>query len=267
MSFQPVIPIGGIAGWRFLERTRDSQFDTFTQGAQLKRDAEYFAENIGSIASAEDLIKDRRLLNVALGAFGLQDDINNKAFIQKILEDGTVADDALANRLADDRYKKLSEAFGFGPSELMATGDSTAMADIVDRFKIQEFETAVGNQNESMRIAMYAGREIAEIAGDDMSENAKWFTLLGQAPLKKFFETAMGLPSAVGQLDLDRQLEIYKDKTLSLTGSSDVSQFTDPEVLEDLTIRYLARAQIEEFNASFNPAANALFLLQSANGF
>ena len=118
-----------------------------------------------------------------------------------------------------------------------------------------------------MRIAMYAGREIAEIAGDDMSENAKWFTLLGQAPLKKFFETAMGLPSAVGQLDLDRQLEIYKDKTLSLTGSSDVSQFTDPEVLEDLTIRYLARAQIEEFTASFNPAANALFLLQSANGF
>ena len=46
-----------------------------------------------------------------------------------------------------------------------------------------------------------------------------------------------------------------------------MSQFTDPEVLEDLTIRYLARAQIEEFTASFNPAANALFLLQSANGF
>ncbi|WP_121061445.1 DUF1217 domain-containing protein [Chachezhania antarctica] len=267
MSFQPVIPIGGIAGWRFLERTRESQFDTFTKGAQLERDSDYFAETIGKVTSAEDLIADRRLLNVALGAFGLQDDINNKAFIQKILEDGTEADDALANRLADERYKKLSEAFGFGPSGTVTTGDSAAMADIVDKYQVQEFETAVGNQNDSMRIAMYAEREVADIAIDDMSENAKWFTLLGQPPLKKFFETALGLPSAVGKLDLDRQLEIFKDKTLAVTGSSDVSQFTDPKVMEDLTMRYLARAQIEEFNANFNPAANALFLIQSANQF
>ena len=79
--FQPVIPVSGLAGWRFLQRTYDSQFETFSKGAVLQRDAEYFRENIGQVRTAEDLTSDRRLLNVALSAFGLQDDINNRYFI------------------------------------------------------------------------------------------------------------------------------------------------------------------------------------------
>ena len=49
-------------------------FDTFTKSIELKRDTEYFQEKISSITSAEELVSDRRLLTVALGAFGLQDD-------------------------------------------------------------------------------------------------------------------------------------------------------------------------------------------------
>ena len=40
---------------------------------------------------------------MALGAFGLQDDINNRYFIRKILEEGTTNEDALANRFSDTR--------------------------------------------------------------------------------------------------------------------------------------------------------------------
>mgnify|MGYP006142551315 FL=1 len=81
--FQPIVPSGGLVGWRFLQRTYESQADNFNQSTQLQRDTEYFRENIASISNAEDLVADRRLLTVALGAFGLDADLGNKFFIKK----------------------------------------------------------------------------------------------------------------------------------------------------------------------------------------
>ncbi len=80
----------------------------------IQRDTDYFLENIGKIDTAEDLVNDRRLLSVALGAFGLDEDIDSKYFIRKVLEDGTLDPEALSNKLADKRYLDFSQAFGFG---------------------------------------------------------------------------------------------------------------------------------------------------------
>lgn len=264
MTFQPVIAGAGLAGWRFLQRTYDSQFEAFNQSAQLQRDTEYFSQKIGDVQNAEDLVKDRRLLGIALGAFGLQDDINNKYFIQKILQDGTEDDDALANKLADERYKKFSAAFGFGPGETAATTDALKMADIVSKHRTQSFEVSVGEQDDTMRIALYAQRELAELANEDISEDAKWYSVMGLPPLRSMFETALGLPKAFGQIDIDQQFDVFKEKTRSQTGNDTVSQFTDPEALERLTNLFLARSQIANFNVANSSGANALTLLRAA---
>ena len=102
--YQPIIPAEGIAGWKFLQSTYDKQFETFSKDPVLERESDYFLENIGDVKTAEDLIKDSRLLGVALGAFGLDDQLPMKALVQKVLEEGSSADDALANRLGDDRW-------------------------------------------------------------------------------------------------------------------------------------------------------------------
>ena len=70
--FQPIVPTGGLAGWRFLQRTYDTQFEAFSKSVSLQRDTDYFKENIAEATTAEALVSDRRLLTVALGAFGLQ---------------------------------------------------------------------------------------------------------------------------------------------------------------------------------------------------
>ncbi|MEM6565334.1 MAG: flagellar protein, partial [Pseudomonadota bacterium] len=66
--FTPVIPSTGLVGWRFLQRTYDTQFEAFSQSSQLTRATDYFAQNINGVSTAEDLVSDRRLLEVALGA-------------------------------------------------------------------------------------------------------------------------------------------------------------------------------------------------------
>jgi hypothetical protein len=260
--FQPVIPLSGLGGWRFLQATYDNQFKAFTQSAQLQRTSEYFRENIGAIETAEELVKDRRLLTVALGAFGLQDDINSQFFIRKILEEGTVNDDALANRFSDPRYKEMSQAFGFGPGEFLKVGEPAFAEAIIKRFETIEFEVAAGQQNEAMRFALYAEREMGILAQEDMSNNAKWFTLMGEPPLRNLFEKALNLPTAFGQIDIDQQLGVFKERAKKEFGSDDLSIFSDPEKVQELITKYVVREQISQFNNSFSSNAIALTLLR-----
>jgi hypothetical protein len=206
-------------------------------------------------------VSDRRLLQVALGAFGLEEDINNRFFIQKILEDGTRADDALSNRLSDKRYREFSQAFGFGPGEVRKTGLITNMEQIAEDNLVSRFEVSVGETNETMRISLYAQHALGELAAGDSSADTKWFDLMGLPPLRSMMETALGLPSSFSQLDLDRQLKVFKDRLSGLTGSDDLAQFTEPEAIQKLTDTYLARSQIAQLQSTISPAQTALILL------
>lgn len=260
--FQPVVPFGGLGGWRFLQETYDSQFKVFTESAQLQRDTDYFRENIGDIETPEQFVADRRLLTVALGAFGLESDINNRYFIRKILEEGTTNEDALANRFTDKRYAELSDAFGFGPGEYLKVGDQTFVEAIIDRFESISFEVATGQQNESMRFALYAERALGPLAAEDNSNNAKWYTIMGEPPLRKLFETALNLPSAFGQIDIDQQLTVFKKRAKQVFGSEDVNQFSDPQKVQDLITKYIVREQINSFSMNYSSNAIALTLLR-----
>ncbi|KPQ22493.1 MAG: Protein of unknown function (DUF1217) [Rhodobacteraceae bacterium HLUCCA24] len=244
MSFQPALPLSGLAGWRFLQRTLPVQQEAFAKAPGLARDADHFRARIGGIESAEALVADRRLLTVALGAFGLQDDLANRFFIRRILEDGTTRDDALANRLADKRYAEFSSAFGFGGSGPPATQRPGFAETIIARFERQSFEIAVGAQDEAMRLALYAERDLAAAAAADGSARTKWFRVMGTPPLRQVVETALGLPSSFGQQDLDRQIEVFRDRTERLVGFADVEGFADPAARETLIRRFLLQSEM-----------------------
>jgi len=261
--YQPVIPATGLTGWRFLQQTYDTQFEAFTQSVSVQRDVDYFADKIGEITNAEELVADRRLLTVALGAFGLQDDINNRFFIQKILEEGTQSDDTLANRLADTRYREMSAAFGFGPAETTQVSSESFANDILDRFQANGFEVAAGAQNNAMRVALYAQRELPELAAGEGSVDAKWFTILGDPPLRDLFERALNLPSSIGQIDIDQQLSVFKDRAAAVFGSNDLDQFADPDVVQDTITKFVVRDQISGFGTGLSGGSIALTLLQS----
>lgn len=261
--FQPVLPFSGLTGWRFLQQNIEAQSQVFNQSNEIQRDTDYFRENIAEITTAEDLVADRRLLSIALGAFGLDEDINNKFFIKKMLEEGTVADDALANRFTDTRYHDMVEAFGFGPSEITRTGISIFTDEIVESYQSKQFQIAVGEQNSDYRVALYTQSELSEIASDDGSESQKWFTIMGQPALRQLFEGALGLPSSFGQIDIDKQLEIFQERTENFFGSSEAAQFSEPEAVDKLITRFLLQSQIQDIGSASSSASIALTLLRS----
>jgi hypothetical protein len=264
MSFAPVIPFGGYAGWTFLKRTMATQQAALAAAPEQQRDTAYFRENIGAVSTAEQLVSDRRLLKVALGAFGLEADLNNRFFIRKVLEDGTLKDGALALRLADPRYRELSAAFGFGDF----TTPNTKLSDFAEKtlaaYAQRGFEAAVGQQNDTMRLALNAEREVAVLAGRTSSEDTKWFTVMGSKPLRQVFQTVLGLPASFASIDLDQQLTVLKEKTERVFGSPTVSQFADPGAMDKLLRTFLTRSDAATGSASAQNSL-ALQLLQAGS--
>lgn len=264
MTYTPVIPLGGYAGWTFLARTRDAQKAAFTASASIQRDEAYFREKIGNISSAEELVADRRLLSVALGAFGLEADIDSRYFIRKVLEEGTLDPKALANKLADKRYLEFSRAFGFGDFATPRTKLSDFADKIIASYETRAFEVAVGEQNADMRLAMNAQRELAALAARPLGDDARWLSVMGSAPLRQVFQTALGLPSAFAALDLDKQLGVFRDRAERVLGTSEVSQFSDPRKVEGLIRVFLARSQSQADAPLYSAGSTALTLLRSA---
>ncbi|AZL59461.1 DUF1217 domain-containing protein [Tabrizicola piscis] len=262
MSFQPVLPLGGLAGWGFLKRTIDRQQALQQATPVQQRDEAYFRDRIGKVDTAEQLVSDKRLLRIALTAFGLEGDVNSKAFIQKVLEGGTIREGSLANKLANKQYEKLSAAFGFGNFSVPRTKLSTFPAEIIAQFRVRSFETAVGTQNNSFRLALNAERELPALAARPISDKAKWYSILGNAPLREVVQTAFGLPKSFASIDLDQQVTVLQGRAQSAFGSANISQFADPEKLDSLMRRFMLRADMQAQGAGSSSQAIALALLR-----
>ena len=263
MSYQPIVPTGGLVGWRFLTKTMDRQQDTFTNTAQNQRDTDYFRENLSSATTAAELVENRRLLQVALGAYGLQDDLNNRAFIQKILESDLTDGASLANRLSDDRYARFAEDFGFNSVAGPRTSLNAFADRIIQSYEDASFEIAVGEQNEDLRLALNAKRELPEIAARSSSDDTKWFLILGTPPLREVFETALALPSGFGQIDIEQQLDTFKELSRQRLGIETPDQLSETAVVENLIENFLLQSQIEEFSVQTSSMSIALNLLQA----
>jgi len=260
--FQPLVPVGGLAGFRFLERTMETQVSRFEARPDMARDIAYFQENAGKAETAEDLVSDPRLLRVALGAFGLGDQVDKRAFIRRILEDGTISEDALANRLATPVWKDLSRTLGYGDVGGLL-GLESVREDIVSRFVVRSFEEAVGAQAPDLEAALAFRRGIGEIANGEAVDNAGWLQILGRTDLRRVVETAFGLPTQFGAIDLDQQRAELERISRREFGVESPRAFQDPEAVDDLLRRFLAISAARSGPSALTPGATALMLLQS----
>ena len=264
MSYAVALPMGGIGGWAFLKRTQAAQLQTFSNSSTIQRDTSYFRENIAGVETAEQLVNDRRLLSVALGAFGLKEDLGNRFFIRKVLESNPADRESLAFRLSDKRYLELSRAFGFGapgPANTIRPGFAD---EIVARYETRQFQIAVGEQDENMRLALAAEEELSALSKRGLSETGKWYLVMGAPPLRKVFETALGLPASMASLELDQQLNVFREAAQKRLGTDSVTEISSPERREKLIRQFLVRAEAGGFSP-FTPGAAALTLLQAVS--
>lgn len=258
MTYNVQVGSGGFSGWKILERSMSRQKEVFAQTVSEKSAQEYFSKNISKVTNADELVKDYKLLTVTLRAFGLDADVNNRFFIKKVLESDPADETSLVNRLADKRYLQMNQALK------LDSGSSTGtinISDITEKYVDRSFEKNIGKRYPEIELALNAQRELPLLADSTISENAKWYQILGSKALRKVFEVAYGLGSSFSALPIDRQLSEIKSKADKITGSDSASQFNSADEIDKLIRMYLLRNQVQS-SSNQSSHANALTLLK-----
>ncbi len=96
-----------------LSRDMPKSLDRVANQTQVKKDAQYYADNINKVKDVDDFLGDYKLYSYAMKAYGLDDMIYAKAFMKKVLESDLTDANSFANKLSDTRYKEFASAFNF----------------------------------------------------------------------------------------------------------------------------------------------------------
>ena len=244
MTFSPITLGSGLSGFNYLQRTRDAQQALFDQSPIVTREVEQAAAKLQNVQTSDALMDDRNLLRVALGAFGLDEDIDNKAFIKRILDSDLDDRQSLANRLTDKRYLAFAETFNFqgddgpklpnrrGGDELTAKMDNLATADdlLSDRSllraSLERFGLAENVDNTYF---------LTLVLESDLSDPTSFANTQSDERLVEFAEAfdfhQKGLDSAGSKSFLDEIVDTFDGQFSDLTSGQDL--IDQPEMLEN----------------------------------
>lgn len=264
MVFTPALPLTGIGGWRFLERTYDLQLETFNASPQVKNDLDYMNEALSGPVAIEDFLDDRRLLRVTMTAFGLEGEEWKRGFIDKALEEITDPDSTFLQRLDNRGYTRFAETFA--PVDGMITLSAAARAELTSAYEAEAFEIAVGDVDSNMRLALNFQRDVESIMADGASDEAIMFRLLGNVPVRTVLESALNLPIDVRQLTIERQAEIFDERLQSVFGLQNITELQDTEVATEIIERFHAIEATRSGPSALTPGATALTLLGGGFG-
>lgn len=168
----------------------------------ISRQTKYYMANIGKVKTVDDLLKNDKLYTYVMKAFGLDDMINAKGLIAKVLNGGVASSKSLANTLHDARYKALASAFDFATFGTATTSQTTATQGTVDKYIEIALETDAGKQNEGTRKALYFQRMAPKLTS--------LYGILADKTLLSVVQTAFGLDPSMSKLNIDVQVKLME---------------------------------------------------------
>lgn len=233
--------------YRLASANMTTSLDRVAKDPAVSREVAYWNANIGKATDIASFVGDTRLFNFAMKAFGLQDMGYAKAFMTKLLKEGTSEATAMANKLADPRYKAFAKAFDFSTYGTTTTQQAAASADVASAYLRQSLEEATGQTSEGARLALYFQRAGAKLTSP--------MQVLADSALFKVVQTATGLPAAMSNLDIDKQASMIAAKL-------DVTSLSDPARMDAFLKRFTALYDVSNSNAA--ASSPAVMLMQGA---
>lgn len=210
----------------------------------VKAENEYYLANVTKLTSIDDLMADKRLLNYALSAFGLDPQTENLSRLRNLLEGGVRDPNSPVNKLDDARYKAFVSSFNFEQYGEEATTYNPTQQQTVDKYLRQTLEEDAGKTNEGVRLALNFQRKASGITN--------WYDVLADKALASVVRTALGLPDSFATADIDKQAALFESRL-------DISDFTDPAKLSKFLTRFTSLYEVSNPTSSAATSAAVLF--------
>ncbi|MEE4209506.1 MAG: DUF1217 domain-containing protein [Parvularcula sp.] len=229
---------------------RDAKVRRSAFPAQYTREMEYFKENIGKVGSLDEFLDNDRLYRFALIAFDLESQIPYKGLIKKVLKEGVAEKDALANKLADPKFKVFARALGFAEEGTKNVRNPNFAAEVLENYKRVRVETDAGEDNVGVRLAAYFERRAPVITN--------WFAVLGDRALREVAFAAFDLPNEMQQTNPDRLVKILESRF-------DIEDLQDPDKLQKFIKRFTLMYDIRA-NKDANGGGSPVLQLYGGGG-
>src|SRR5262252_1885387 len=223
LSTTPVV--SATVGYELIESSLDKQQAAFENSPTVQHDISYFRSAIAKVTSADDLVKDYRLLKFTLTAFGLDSQINSQALIKKVLNSDLSDPDSLANKLADPRFRQLAQGFNFAAGGASKVQNSSFVDGIVQNYVTVAFEQNSAQTNPGVRLALYFKRMAPTIKN--------WYQVLGDVPLYNVMTTTFHVSALGPSNDVDKQAQ-FLEKRIG------IANLQDPKFVDRFVSRFLA---------------------------
>jgi len=245
--------MGSRLALKLVDQTSANQKATIRSSGQHKRAIDAFGKGAGSVTTAAEFVKNYDVYTFTMRAFNLEDQIFGKALIRKILESDITKPNALINRLTDPRFRELYKALNFTTTATGARQSSLTTAAFqtttVDKYVTRMFINEETKVNPTVGNVLDFREKVAGIK--------TWYDVLKDANLTKFVKTALGLPSSLSGLAIDKQITILSKKF-------DITKMANPVETNKLIGKYLLFSDMNGGNQF--AASNAILqLFQPAN--
>ena len=257
--------VSAALSFQMLQKNTSQQIAQFGQTAQVMREVEYFKKKAGSIESVDDLIKDRRLMNFALSAFSLESEAQYPGRLKKVLESDLDDNKSLANRLSDNRYREIAGAFDFAKSGMSKLQDAAFLEDLSQKYILNEFEKALGNNNPALREATYFLRNIGNVTSP--------YDILGDTVLRSVVTFTLNLPSQIAIQSVETQarliegrLDLEKFKGVESTAQTGSGSIRINDARDDQTLLYNGVQLSKQAIAQVDAIQSQLELIRAGYG-
>ena len=242
--------ISTLVSYKLAASDIDKTIQRVSEQPTVSREVDYYLENIGNVKSIKDLTSDYRLFSFAMKAHGLGDMTYAKAFMEKVLTEGT-GDGSFANSLSDKRYADFAETFDFKSFDTAATSFTKTQQGVVDKYLRQTLEEQAGDENQGVRLALYFQRKADNIDS--------FYQILADPALSQVVRTTLGLPDSIASADLDKQVEMFSKRL-------DLETLADPDKLDKLLERFTTMWEVNNGAATQQAAGIAQLFNTSSNG-
>lgn len=232
--------------YRLISRNLDRSLTLKAAEKPVALEAKYYLEHIGKIRSIDDFLKNTRVFNFAMKAYGLEEMAFAKGYMRKVLTEGIDDPKSFANKLNDQRFVKFTAAFNFARNGAMTTATNDVRQPVVDLYVRQSLESDEGASNEGVRLALYFQRMAPTVKSA--------YGLLADTALWQVVKTTFDFPDAMANAPIDKQAQAVKAQLK-------VEDLKDPKKMDALLRRFAVKWDI----AQGTEASPILALFNNAN--
>ncbi|WP_172716957.1 DUF1217 domain-containing protein [Neorhizobium sp. T6_25] len=221
--------------------------------AKAQTEAKYYTDAMQRIGSRDELLADRKTLDILLISKGIDPSTVTNDFLKEAFNSDPADPESFVNTQTDKRFAQIVGTFNFdakGEIDRSSAGEAQNGGEVVatqDLYVRQMLETQQGEENPGVRLALYFER-----MSDSITDP---YVILGDEALMEFFRITFSLPPEIGNMDVDQQAKIVEKKL-------DLEDLADPEKVKKLVQRFTIMYDLEN---SVN-TASAVSILSGGGG-